>query len=130
MSQKKTILYVEDDLDDREIFSETISKIANNVTVEFAGNGLEALSYINTGVKPCLIILDLNLPFLDGKETFRRLRGLSDLDNVPVIIFTSSERQNDKQFFRNYGVEYFSKPTDMKDMLFIANRMISVCTSR
>ena len=128
ISNQKTILYVEDDADDREFFSESIREIAEDVKVDFATNGLEALEYLEDRSKtPCLIVLDLNLPFVNGTDIYCRLKDDEFLKTVPVIIFSSSERPQDKQFFSNLGVEFFSKPTNIHSMNSIASSMVSVC---
>jgi CheY-like chemotaxis protein len=107
MNRNKTILFVEDDEDDRELISEVINKVNSSVETIFAENGLHALNYL-TGVKeksalPCLIVLDLNMPVLDGKETYRKIKDELKLEAVPVIIFTSSHNPNDKKLFSSMG---------------------------
>jgi len=131
MNRNKTILFVEDDEDDRELISEVINKVNSSVETIFAENGLHALNYL-TGVKeksalPCLIVLDLNMPVLDGKETYRKIKDELKLEAVPVIIFTSSYNPNDKKLFSSMGVEYINKPTNFSYMGDIIRHMIGVC---
>lgn len=129
---QKRILYVDDDEDDRVIMAATVERENPNVEVVLAENGLEALKWLklaqDTGSRlPCLIVLDLNMPFLDGHETFQRLRQDLGLQKVPVIVFSSSENPGDKALFTALGIEFITKPNSIANMSDIVNHMISVC---
>ncbi len=128
----KTILYVDDDEDDRHLFSEAIKHADPDITLVFAENGLKAINYLDAvkqpGEKlPCLIVLDLNMPFLDGKKTFEKIKTNPKLENIPVVIFSSSQNPNDKNFFHEAGVELISKPYDFSFMHGIAQHMLDCC---
>ena len=128
----KKILYVDDDSDDREIFYEAIKGHAPEADVVFAENGLQALDYLNETLThhsdlPCLIVLDINMPYLDGKETFHRIKKDNRLQDVPVVIFTSSEKPSDKDLFIQLGTEFITKPNDYKYMHQIADHMLAFC---
>lgn len=127
----KTILFVEDDADDREFLSFVVNEMNPAVNVVFAENGLKALEYLNERKEkeqlPCLIVLDLNMPYLDGKETFKKIKQELQLDDVPIIIFTSSHNPNDRLLFTSMGIEFITKPDDFSYMNKIVSHMISVC---
>ena len=128
--KEKFILYVDDDADDREMLTEAIHKADPMVKVRLAENGLQALHVLHEVKKtrlPCLIVLDLNMPFLDGKEVFQRLKNDEELDGVPVLIFSSSEKPDDKAGFNSMGIEYFSKPSHFSHLEQIASHMVSIC---
>lgn len=132
MADHKIILYVDDDADDREFLKEAIQRTNPEVEVALANNGLEALDYLSARKEsnsqlPCLIILDINMPFLDGRETFERIKKEQRLRQVPVIVFSSSEKPADKQLFNSLGIEYFTKPTSLSYMNEIVAHMINVC---
>ncbi|MBD0332576.1 MAG: response regulator [Chitinophagaceae bacterium] len=129
----KTILYVEDDADDREFLSEALKEVNPDVEVVFAENGLKALDYLSTiknnqSKLPCLIVLDINMPYLDGKETFRRIKSDSGLKDVPIVVFTSSRNPNDKALFNNSGIEFITKPDNFSFINTVASQMINLCT--
>jgi CheY-like chemotaxis protein len=133
MSRNKTILFVEDDEDDRELITEAVNKVDEHVDTVFAENGLHAVNYL-TGVKerselPCLIVLDLNMPILDGKETYKKIKNELKLESIPVIIFTSSHNPHDKKMFSGLGVEYINKPMNFSNMNDIIRHMIGVCAN-
>lgn len=130
--KRKFILYVDDDADDRELLADAIREANPEVELLLAENGLKALEQLtlikdSTEKLPCLIVLDINMPFLDGKETFDRLKQDSILQQVPVMVFSSSEKPKDKELFNNLGIDFFNKPSNVKHMSEIVNHMISVC---
>ena len=129
---EKTILYVDDDDDDRELFSSALKGANPDINLVFAENGLKAINYLDAVKQPeeklpCLIVLDLNMPYLDGKKTFERIKTNPGLEKIPVVIFTSSQNPNDKNFFHNQGIELISKPYDFSFMHSIAQHLIDCC---
>lgn len=128
----RTILYVDDDPDDRDIFFQAVKGINPQVNVVFAENGVQALDYLHAALSsaarlPCLMVLDINMPVLDGKETFQRVQKDERLQSLPVIVFTSSQKPADKQLFNSMGIELIVKPSNMDYMNNIANRMVGFC---
>ena len=128
--KEKLILYVDDDAEDREFLSMALSAVNPSVHLEMAENGLQALDYLqairNTQL-PCLIVLDLNMPFLDGRETCQRIKADQLLQNIPVLIFSSSQKPDDKANFNRMGIEYFTKPTYLEQLNSFAKYMVSIC---
>jgi CheY-like chemotaxis protein len=133
MNAQKQILCVDDDADDRFFLSRAFDDINSEVVVVEAQNGLEALDYLND-VKnsgkplPCLIVLDINMPYLDGKQTFQRLRADSFFSKIPVVVFTNGGNPNDKNHFKTYGVDLVVKPDNISYMNEIANNLLSYCS--
>lgn len=132
MKKSIKILYVDDDADDRHLLYEAIKDVNPSAEVELAENGLKALDYLKMSnesgsAPPSLIILDLNMPFLDGKETLQQIKKDQKLENVPIVIFTSSHRPIDKALFNNLGIEFISKPDSLLHLNKIASYMLSKC---
>lgn len=129
---QKRILCVDDDADDRQFLSEAINEADPGVSVVEAENGIAALDYLNDvkshyGEMPCLIVLDINMPLLDGKQMFQRLKEDPELTKIPVVVFTSSENPNDRQLFKSLGVLMLSKPDNLLYMNRIADNILSYC---
>lgn len=128
----KTILFVEDDEDDREFLLDAVKNVNPSVNVIFALNGMEALNCLQqrkTQLQlPCLVVLDINMPLLDGKETYKKIKEDLQLGSVPIVVFTSSQNPNDKALFNQLGVEFISKPYDFSYMNEIVSHMISICS--
>lgn len=131
MNTKNTILIVEDDEDDREILSEAVKCVNETASIAFAENGLLALDYLSrtkeSAQLPCLIVLDLNMPYLDGRQTCRQIKNERSLDGIPIIVFSSSHNPNDKALFESQGVEFISKPEDFSSLQSIVKHMLDVC---
>ena len=128
--KEKLILYVDDDEEDREFLSMAVSNANPQVQLMTAENGLQALNYLQTARNtqlPCLIVLDLNMPFLDGRETCQRIKSDNLLQNIPMLIFSSSEKPDDKANFNQMGIEYLTKPSYIEQLNSIAKYMVSIC---
>jgi CheY-like chemotaxis protein len=127
----KSILYVDDDPDDREFLYNAIKNINTDIEVILAENGLVALDYLkNIKEKkdlPGLIVLDLNMPMLDGRETLIRIKEDATLSSMKVVVFTTGENPNEKQAFNEMGIQYISKPFNVEFLHSIANQMIEIC---
>jgi CheY-like chemotaxis protein len=132
VSPKNIVVYADDDADDLLLVREALSNYSSNLDLITLNNGAEALSYLKHLIEkettPCLIILDINMPKLDGKETLTRIRELKELKNVPVILFTTSSQQLDKKFAHAYNAGFITKPIDFQQMDRIANEFINHCS--
>ena len=118
-----SILLVEDSPDDVEITRRALSRgqVKNNLTV--ARDGQEALDILfsrrdTDGALPGLILLDLNLPKVDGREVLEKIKSDPKLKRVPVIAMTSSTREEDVLRTYDLGVNTFiSKPVKFEDFI-------------
>ncbi|HZB11944.1 MAG TPA: response regulator [Chryseolinea sp.] len=112
------VLIIDDDEDDRELFSYALSNVSSDVTCVEAVDGEDGLRLLReNGCNPDYIFLDLNMPRVDGilfLEKMRRDRRLSD---IPVIIYTTSKFQNDKEKCVELGaVHFITKPTTISEI--------------
>ena len=120
------ILLVEDNPGDVRLTKEALKegKINNNLYV--VGDGKEALDFLNqekkykNSVKPDLILLDLNLPKLDGWGVLKRIKSDSTLKRIPVVILTTSEDERDVfNAYNHYANCYITKPVDLEQFVTI-----------
>lgn len=129
---KNIVVYADDDQDDIELVEDAFKQFANNVEVITFPDGSQALSYLrnltDADPMPCLIILDINMPVLNGKETLVRLRQLHRFDDVPVVIFTTSSMPVDKQFAEHNKAGFITKPLGLEQMEMITREFIDHCT--
>ena len=114
MNEQKTILVVEDDEVDVMTIKRAMKEIhvTNPVTVKW--NGEEALEYLQ-GEKelPGIILLDLNMPRMNGVEFLKHMRADERLKPIPVIVLTTSREEQDRVSSFNLGVAgYMIKPVD------------------
>jgi CheY-like chemotaxis protein len=83
-------------------------------------NGKEALDFLDqsqqTSALPSLIILDINMPILDGKETLTIIKKTEEYKAIPVVVFTTSNSELDKMFCKKHHVEMITKPPHYKSL--------------
>ena len=118
------LLLVDDDSIDRELFGEALSLVGKQHRVAEASNGEVALEYLHAADRlPDLIILDLNMPIKDGRETLMELKTHPQLRHIPVCIMSTSSAPFDVENAYNTGANLFLvKPLDF-------NRLIEMLTS-
>ena len=115
MSHIKVVLYADDDIDDKTWVSEACKAINCSLHIEFVENGREALEYLEKASTkrevPSLIVLDLNMPELDGRQTLKRLKADTRFENIPVVIVTTSANRIDMDVCKRLGASlYLTKP--------------------
>ena len=134
MRFEKKVLLVDDDKDDLEMLEEALKIISTGHSIIEASNGQEALEILtrmlNEGELPCLIVLDINMPKMDGKQTFMKIKADNNLANIPVVIFSTSTSMLDRYFFERHRTAYFIKPINFAEFTKTASRMISHCINR
>ncbi len=120
MRSQKSILLVEDDQVDvmtvKRAFKEL--KVVNQLTI--AGNGEEALDLLRNenNEKPCIILLDLNMPKMNGIEFLKIVKQDDLLKSIPVIVLTTSKEDQDRFASFNLSVAgYMIKPVDFSKFL-------------
>ena len=122
----KSIMFVDDDQDDVEIFSDALRNLDPGVEITVAENGLKALDLLNNKL-PGLIVLDLNMPFLDGKQTFEKIKANPKFGDVPIIIFTSSVNPADRMMFDTLGISFITKPDTVAGIDTVVGVMLDHC---
>ena len=130
-SYSKNILYVEDDQDDIAILNDAIEALDTEHHIVPATNGanaLEVLQQMNKeGELPCLIVLDINMPGMDGKQTLMALQQERRYASIPIVLFSTSSSFLDKAFSELKKVELLTKPFDVKSLFIIASKLLSFC---
>ena len=110
------ILLVEDDPDDIELLKEALKLSEVDCTIECIMQGNEVVPRLQKSViYPDLIILDLNLPKMNGKDILRFIKSSEVLKNIPVLVLTTSSSVEEKDSCIKAGAAmYISKPTTME----------------
>lgn len=130
-NSKPVILYAEDDHDDFEALQDALQQITHSFSLEHAKNGAEVLEYLHEAKdKPGLIVLDLNMPVMDGKEVLKWVKNENDFKDIPVMVFTTSSREDDIRFCQSHNCTFFRKPTLYRDLLHIAQVMLQICETK
>jgi CheY-like chemotaxis protein len=130
VTTKPIILYAEDDFDDFETVNEAMLQETDRFSLVHAKNGEEAIQYLESATEdkiPNLIVLDLNMPIMNGKETLVRLKEHKEFHKIPVMVFTTSSREEDVKLCQGHGCTFFRKPTLYRDLLHIVQIMLRMC---
>ena len=116
------ILLVEDDLGDVELTRQALSESQLALDLRVVSNGEEALAFLrqegeySSAERPDLVILDLNLPGLDGQEVLAEIRSDQHLNLIPVVIFSTSSDPEDINNSYKLGANcYLQKPADLEE---------------
>jgi len=114
-NEKRKILLVDDDEIDLEMVE---SVLKNDYEAITAKSGKEAMGLFYQGLVPQLILLDLIMPEMDGWDTYKRIKAISGLHDIPIAFFTASNDPKDIQHAHEIGaVDYIKKPYDKDDLL-------------
>ncbi len=126
------ILWADDDTDDLMLMRQVLQELGDNYNIKEVHNGKEALDYLQKGKSirnlPCLIILDMNMPVMDGKETLARIKKDNELNEIPVVFFTTSNSQMDKLYCKHQGVEMITKPPQYANLKDAVQKLLKYCT--
>lgn len=129
------ILVVDDDTDDREIIVDALKMVNADVQIDFADNGEEALKILSQPLipetTPCLIVLDLNMPKMNGAHTLQLLKNDHRLKNIPTVMYSTSINSLEKEKCLILGAHsYITKPISFKESLETAKLFLSLCESQ
>ena len=124
------VLLVEDDPGDvlmtQEAFEE--HKVRNRLNV--VSDGAEALAYLRRegqyagAVRPDLILLDLNLPRMDGREVLAEIKADDDLATIPVVVLTTSKAEEDVlRSYKLHANAYVTKPVDFDRFIEVVRQI-------
>lgn len=127
---RHTILYAEDDLDDVYLVRQAF-EAHDHITVVHTSNGREALEKLDEMLDhqelPCLVILDMNMPVMNGRETLIAIRNNLKLAKLAVCLFTTSSSPADKTFAQSMDAMFMTKPIDFTDLEQIALQFVDQC---
>lgn len=118
-----TLLMADDDRDDREMMAVAFEKECAGHNLEFVCDGEELVTCLkkklaNSGNLPDLILLDLNMPKIDGRRALKEIKETPGLKTIPVVVYSTSDSEEDKAHTLGLGAEtYITKPFDFREML-------------
>ncbi len=128
-----TILMADDDADDRNMTREAFdeSRLANDL--RFVENGVQLMDYLlrrnqfqspASSPRPGLILLDLNMPKMDGREALQRIKADPRLKNIRIVVMTTSKAEEDILRTYNLGASsYITKPVTFAALVDVVRTM-------
>ena len=127
----KFILIGEDDLDDEELLKELFSSVDPSFELTFINNGRQLIEHLGTlsdNQLPCLIILDYNMPELNGADILENLNTNHRYADVPKIIWSTSGTETYRKKCLDLGAEdYIIKPSRVSELILAIKQMLSYC---
>ncbi len=135
------VLIAEDDPDDRLMMREAFTERCRDCRLYFAHDGVQLMRILNgeeplpdsprtARVSPHLILLDLNMPLKDGRETLREIKSCSRLRTTPTIVMTTSDDEEDIRDCYDAGANsYIVKPSSYSGLLDVVSSLTSYWTT-
>lgn len=127
MKENKIVIIAEDQCEDQELLKMAIKKIDSSSDFLFVENGEQLLNYLtHDGMfsdekkfpMPSLIILDLNMPIMDGRTVLKNIKGSDIYKHIPIIIFSQSSTGKDIELSYLLGCNsYITKPNSFDDLV-------------
>ena len=134
MNTFPTILLADDDTEDRMIMEESFTELGFSDAIHFVENGEKVLSYLDDIVAdeslPKLVVLDLNMPRMNGTQALKALKANPRYKHIPVVIFSTSVNTIEMQECLKTGaVSYIVKPVTYKECLETAKSFYEYATN-
>lgn len=130
-ANNRTIIFGEDDIDDIDFLKETFSVLDNSFDLLFIDKGRKLLAKLEAladNELPCLLVLDYNMPELNGAEILEHLKLNDRYDPIPKIIWSTSGSDTYKNKCLELGaVDYVIKPDNVKDFVETVRFMLTFC---
>jgi chemotaxis family two-component system response regulator Rcp1 len=127
-----TVLMVEDDPDDVYLTQEALRESRLCMNLQVVDDGVEAMRYLRRendyahSRRPNLILLDLNLPRMDGREVLAEIKEDPTLTDIPVVVLTTSKAEEDiAASYRQHANCYISKPVDIEQFRSVVSSIES-----
>ena len=131
MNSKSLILLVDDDPDDLMLLKDAIDSLGGNYQFIEAYDGRSALNLLRQsnldGNLPVLVVLDINMPILDGREMLAIMKSDPELKELASVVFTTSSNPGDINYCRQFNVQLFTKPFNITMLKDVASQIISYC---
>jgi two-component system response regulator len=126
------VLLVDDDPGDIALISEAFIAHGPAIRLHVAGDGIEALDFLRRegsnadGPRPDLVLLDLNMPRMGGRELLSVIKSDIDLTTIPVVMFSTSDRADDiAASYSHHANAYVTKPLDLEEFDRVISRIYS-----
>jgi len=123
---KADVLLVEDSAAEARLAREILMEAISSVRLHVATDGVEAMEFLrrqgpyHEAPRPMLVLLDLNLPRMDGREVLRDIKGDADLRSIPVVVLTTSQAPSDiSRAYELFANCYIQKPLELDGFIEI-----------
>ena len=117
------ILIINEDSDDHCFLRTALNRVVPQALIESVYSSAEALEYVKAcTLTPNLILLDLNLGEVSAKNTIKLLKATTNLNKVPIVVYTNNSNVEEKAEVLELGVSgFYSKPKQLEDLIWLVN---------
>ena len=130
---KHSILIAEDDADDRYLMKSALEETGITGEVEYVENGVELINYLESlgkekdgPIYPKFILLDLNMPKMDGREVLKKMKSHEEYRKIPIIVFSTTKNQMEVKRCYDLGANtYVVKPVSYETLV---STIKQICT--
>jgi CheY-like chemotaxis protein len=128
----KTIVIVDDDQDDRELLKEVISTVDSTVIIHTLSGGQHTLDFLNNCDEeklPSIILLDYNMPLMNGKQLLQKILSIDRYKQIPIVVFsTSMNKKHIDECLDNGARQYFTKPYDYIELKSMIREILALAS--
>lgn len=121
----RSLLVVDDDASIREVLTAILA--SQGYPVVTAAEGEEALALLHEGLRPCLVLLDLRMPGMDGRAFREEQMKEAELALIPVVILTGD--RDGAEIAAALGTEHITKPIELDQLLALVSRFGGACAA-
>jgi len=128
--RSRYIIFADDDADDLELITGFFKQFNRNINVLEFKDGKEVLKFLDDfalNATPLLVVLDINMPRLNGKETLVAIRQHPKYQYIPVVIYTTSNSETDESYCRKLGASWVSKSSTIEGVKQVAKVLAEFC---
>ena len=120
------VFYVDDDIDDREMFLEAIKKAGQDIDYMHFESGQDILAFLATHQSnPDYIFIDINMPKMDGHECAKRIRENERTSEIPIVMYSTAFNPNDIEKFEKLGYQYLAKPHEFSNLIGYLQQLLN-----
>ena len=129
--KSRYIIFADDDADDLELITGFFKQYNSEISVIEFKDGKEVLRFLDdfalNASTPMLIILDINMPRMNGKETLIAIRNHPNYQHIPVMLYSTSSDARDKLFCQKFNASWINKPSDVEGVKQVARIIADFC---
>jgi len=115
------VLMADDDEDDCLLARDAFHVSGISAQIHFVNDGMELMSFLSGSLSPpSIILLDLNMPRKNGHQALKELKSTPAFQDIPIVILTTSQEEDDKSYCRQEGaVSFITKPSSFNEWIGI-----------
>ncbi|GAB4038409.1 response regulator [Spirosoma gilvum] len=124
--QKQWVINLDDDDDDRFLFQRAFQAHSANYLLQSFGNAEDLFQLLDESLTlPALLVLDLNMPLIDGFGVLKRLRMHPTFCHIPIVLLTTSDTETDRERAYQLGAnDFLTKPHTLDQLTRLVNRLV------